>query len=62
MNAPTLSPPLSDGKDQPVPSPLTMVPKPSDSAKATPTTEPVKRAVQAVLKKIKEVKPTSVVE
>lgn len=54
LRASLLSPPSTDGKEQPVRSPLTMVPVPSGKDKKTPTKEEEKRPVQAVLKKIKE--------
>eukprot|EP00250_Pteridium_aquilinum_P028888 c3802_g1_i1 orf=236-1057(-) len=54
LRGPLLRPPATEGKEQPVPSPLTMVPAPSDPSKKTPAQVDSKRPVQAVLKKIKE--------
>lgn len=54
LRAPLLSPPSTEGNEQPVPSPLTMVPTPSDPSKKNSAEIDKKRPVQAVLKKIKE--------
>lgn len=58
LRAPLLSPPSTEGNEQPVPSPLTMVPTPSDPSKKNSAEIDKKRPVQAVLKKIKEVSST----
>lgn len=54
LRVPLLHPPSTEGKGQPVPSPLTIVPTSSDPSKKNPSEVDRKRSVQAVLKKIKE--------
>lgn len=52
VRIPLLSPPPTEGKEKPVPSPLTMVPSKPDEESSAEVDR--KRPVQAVLKKIKE--------